>query len=185
MLIIIFVLLVQIVNEVKIPSGNLFNCVSVFPAVVLTLEKLINLKAATGNLKDLAVGAITVARVFAAGLGNDVDDIILADTCAGCHIMRNLRNFFSMKQSTNWAVSGIGGADNKSMSTRAGYLSILLKWYDRKTGKDSTLWIEGNQSPEPNVVVLPDSPLNILSLNILYANGFRTNGDCSEMWHNQ
>ena len=44
---------------------------------------------------------------------------------------------------------------------------------------------EGNASSEPNVVVLPDSPLNILSLNILYANGFKTNGDCSEMWHDQ
>ena len=36
------------------------------------------MKAATGNLKDLAVGAITVARVFAAGLGDVIDDIILA-----------------------------------------------------------------------------------------------------------
>ena len=83
------------------------------------------------------------------------------------------------------AVSGSGGADNKSMSTHVGYLSILLKCHDRKACKDSPLWIEGNQSSEPNVVVLPDSPLNILSLNILYANGFRTNVDCSGMWHNQ
>ena len=112
-----------------------------------------------------------------------VDDIILADTCAGCHIMRNLRNCFMMKQSTNCAVSGIGGADNKSISTHVGYLSILLKCYDQEKGKDSTVWIEGDASAGQNVICLPDSPLTILSLNILYANGFRTNGDCSEMWH--
>ena len=91
MVIVIFVSLLQIVNAVKNPSGNSLNYVSVFPAVALTLYKLINLKAATGNLKDLAVGAITVARVLAAGLGDVIDEIILADTCAGCHIMRNLR----------------------------------------------------------------------------------------------
>ena len=60
------------------------------------MDKLVNLKAATGNLKDLAVGAITVARVFAAGLGDVIDDIILADTCAGCLILRDLSNGFSM-----------------------------------------------------------------------------------------
>ena len=43
--------------------------------------------------------------------------------------------------------------------------------------------IVGDASAEPNVVCLPDSPLGILPLNILYANGFRTNGDCCEMWH--
>ena len=30
---------------------------------------------------------------------------------------------------------------------------------------------------------LPNSPLNILSLNILYDNGLHTNGTCLEMWH--
>ena len=123
--------------------------------------------------------------MFAAGLEDVVDDIILADTCAGCHILRNLSNCFTMIKYTSWEVSGIGGADNKSMSTHVGYLSILLKCYDTKTVKDSTLWIIGNSSSEPNVVVVPDSPLIILSLNILYDHGFRTNGDCSEMWHKE
>ena len=68
MVIIICVSLLPIVNAMKNPSGISLNYVSVFPAVALTMDKLINLKAATGNLKDLAVGAITVARVFAAGL---------------------------------------------------------------------------------------------------------------------
>ena len=67
MLIAIFVLLERIVNEVKIPSGNSLNYVSVFPAVVLTFKKLIKLKATNGNIKDLAVGAITLVRVYAAG----------------------------------------------------------------------------------------------------------------------
>ena len=43
MLITMFVLLVQIYNYVKIPSGKSFNYVSIFPAVVLTFKKLINL----------------------------------------------------------------------------------------------------------------------------------------------
>ena len=55
----------------------------------------------------MAVGAITLARVFSAGLGEMVDEIYLADTRAGCHITRNLRNCFMMKQSSNYAVSGI------------------------------------------------------------------------------
>ena len=53
----------------------------------------------------------------------------------------------------------------------------------KRQEKDSTFWIQGGTSAEPNVVCLPVSPLNILSLNILYANNFRTNGDCSEIWH--
>ena len=183
MLITNFDLPVQTYNYVKVPSGVSFNYVSVYPAVALTFKKLIKLKAATGNFKDLAVGAITLARVYAAGLGELVDDICLADTCAGCLITRNLRNCFMMKQSSNYAVGGIGGADNKSISTHVGYLSVLPKCVDKKTGKDSTLWIQGDASAEPNVAILPDSPLNILSLNILYANGFRTNGNCSEMRH--
>ena len=96
----------------KIPSGNSFHYVSVFSAVVLTFKKLIKLKAATGNIKDSAVGAITLARVYAAGLGELADDIYRADTCADCHITRNLRNCFMMKHSSNYAVSGIVGADN-------------------------------------------------------------------------
>ena len=52
MLITIFVLLVQIYNCVKVPSGISFNNASVCPAVVLTFKKLIKLKAATGNIKD-------------------------------------------------------------------------------------------------------------------------------------
>ena len=103
-----------------------------------------------------------------------VDEIYLADTCAGCHITRILRNCFVMVQSSNYAVSGIGGADNRSISTHVGYLSILLKCYGQKTGKAPTLRIQGDASAEPNVVCLPDSPLNILSLSILYDNGFRT-----------
>ena len=75
----------------------------------MTIKKLIKLKAATGNLKDLAVGAITVVQFFAAGLGDMVDDIYLADTRAGCHITRNLRNCYKMVVSSNYAVSGIGG----------------------------------------------------------------------------
>ena len=33
------------------------------------------------------------------------------------------------------------------------------------------------------MVVLPDSPLNMLPLNVLYDHGFVTNGNCTEMWH--
>ena len=33
------------------------------------------------------------------------------------------------------------------------------------------------------MVVLPDAPLNILSLNVLYDHGFVTNGKFTEMWH--
>ena len=112
-----------------------------------------------------------------------VDDIYLADTCAGCHSTRNLRNCFMMLRSSNYAVSGIGGTDQKSVSTHASNLIVLLNCYDRKTGKDSTLWIQGDASAEPNAVCLPDSPLNILSLKILYDNMLRSNGDCSKMWH--
>ena len=68
MVIIICVSLLQIVSAVKNSSGISLNYVSVFPAVALTMDKLINLKAATGNPRDLAVCAITVARVLAAGL---------------------------------------------------------------------------------------------------------------------
>ena len=48
---------------------------------------------------------------FAAGLGEMVDNIYLADTCAGCHITRNLRNCCMTVKSSNYAVSLIGGAD--------------------------------------------------------------------------
>ena len=123
----------------KILSGKSFNYASVFPAVEPTFKKIIKLKAATGNIKDLAVGAITVARVIAAGLDGMVDEIYLADTCAGCHNTRNLRNCFMMVKSSSYAVSGIGGADNKSVSIHVSYLSILLKCYDLRTGKNSTL----------------------------------------------
>ena len=44
MLITIFVLLVQIYNYVRVPSGNSFNYVSAYPAVVLTFKKIIKLK---------------------------------------------------------------------------------------------------------------------------------------------
>ena len=56
-----------------------------------------------------------------------VDVIYLADTRAGCHITRNLRNCYKMVVSSNYAVSGIGGTDQNSVSTHVGYLSIFFE----------------------------------------------------------
>ena len=54
MVVTIFALRVQMYNFLKVPSGIFFNYVSVYPAVALTLQ-------------NQAVGAITLARVYAAG----------------------------------------------------------------------------------------------------------------------
>ena len=62
----LFVFLMQLYYYVKVPSGFVCNYTSAYQAAVLTIKKFIKLKASTGNVKDYAVGAITVARVFVA-----------------------------------------------------------------------------------------------------------------------